>query len=80
MGVVLFKPNTLLDHGEEQRLLYKDGNLILPSRCHNRKEMNFIVEQLQFYSDVSFGRNYLWKKELQNQFEKEFLFHNIWNT
>lgn len=41
--------------------------------------MLFINEQLQFYSDVSFGRNYLWKKELTGYFEEEFLFTNIWN-
>jgi inositol 1,4,5-triphosphate receptor type 1/inositol 1,4,5-triphosphate receptor type 3 len=28
---------------------------------------------------VAFDRNFLWKKELGAQFEKSFLFRNIWN-
>lgn len=39
----------------------------------------YIIEQLTFFSEVAYGRNFLWKKELGAQFEKSFLFRNIWN-
>jgi inositol 1,4,5-triphosphate receptor type 1/inositol 1,4,5-triphosphate receptor type 3 len=39
----------------------------------------YIIEQLTFFSEVCLGRNFLWKKELGAQFEKSFLFRNIWN-
>lgn len=43
--------------------------------------LKFLISQLQFYSAVSFDRNYLWKKEItkNNNFPKEYLLKNIWN-
>lgn len=52
------------------------GVLQIPNAEHH--DMNFIIEQMQFYADVSFNRNYTWKKELEPQFKKEYLFDNIW--
>ena len=60
----------------------KAGSLIIPSECTDgsgNAKKQYIKEQLTFFSEVSFGRNFLWKKELGAQFEKSFLFRNIWN-
>ncbi|CAD8103545.1 unnamed protein product [Paramecium sonneborni] len=67
------------DKEDPDKISLKDGKLIIPFKLQNDpKEMYFINEQLQFYADVSFGRNYLWKQELEQYFSKDFLFQNIW--
>ncbi|CAD8132784.1 unnamed protein product [Paramecium pentaurelia] len=67
------------DKEDPDKISLKDGKLIIPFKLQNDpKEMYFINEQLQFYAHVSFGRNYLWKQELEQYFSKDFLFQNIW--
>ena len=62
------------------RLMSKAGQLIMPEECRPDKPIfQFIMEQLNFFASVALQRNYLWRKELSSQFEKSFLFRNIWN-
>ncbi|CAD8168125.1 unnamed protein product [Paramecium pentaurelia] len=67
------------------RLTSKAGQLIIPQDCDirdinksSRDKFMYIIEQLTFFSEVTLGRNYSWKNELGAQFEKSFLFRNIW--
>ena len=52
----------------------------MPNNCGHESQIFLIIkEQLNFFASVARDRNYLWKKELSAQFEKSFLFRNIWN-
>ncbi|CAD8068825.1 unnamed protein product [Paramecium sonneborni] len=73
------KIQLIKDKEDPDKISLKDGKLLIPFKLQNDpKEMYFINEQLQFYADVSYGRNYLWKQELEQFFSKDFLFQNIW--
>lgn len=73
------KISIVKDREDMDKISVKDGHLMVPLKLLNDpKEMQFINEQLQFYADVSFGRNYLWRRELSQYFSEEFLFANIW--
>ncbi|CAD8059333.1 unnamed protein product [Paramecium primaurelia] len=73
------KIQLIKDREDPDKISLKDGKLLIPFKLQNDpKEMYFINEQLQFYADVSYGRNHLWKQELEQYFSKDFLFQNIW--
>jgi hypothetical protein len=61
-----------------------DGNLrrnaddLLIPLAPDRRKLMFMQEQLQFYSEVSFGRNFVWREEITRQFPQDFLFRGIW--
>jgi len=33
---------------------------------------------LKFFSELSFGRNFLWKEQLKDAIPEEYLYKNIW--
>lgn len=38
-----------------------------------------LSEELNFYGSVSYGRNFLWKNELEGTILESYLISNIWN-
>ncbi|EGR27735.1 MIR domain protein [Ichthyophthirius multifiliis] len=59
----------------QENIFSQNGELIKPASL---QEWNLISQQLIFYSNLSKGRNFLWKQELQGQFRKDLLFKQIW--
>ncbi|CAK81479.1 unnamed protein product (macronuclear) [Paramecium tetraurelia] len=62
-------------YSKQTKLLHIETN----NGCIIDKEISFQYELLQFFSEVSYGRNYLWQAELSPLFEKEILINQIWN-
>jgi hypothetical protein len=56
-----------LDWDGMLRLSTQHNLFLIPPLC-DKKKFKFIINQLFFFSQVSFGRNYIWKKELVYQF------------
>jgi len=42
-------------------------------------ELEMLSEELNFYGSVSYGRNFLWKNELEGTILESYLISNIWN-
>ena len=42
-------------------------------------QASFLEEQLNLYSDLAVGRNYLWKTFLESRFPQDYVFKAIWN-
>ncbi|CAD8131502.1 unnamed protein product [Paramecium pentaurelia] len=62
-------------YNKQTKLLQIETN----NGCIIDKEISFQYELLQFFSEVSYGRNYLWQAELSPLFEKDILINQIWN-
>lgn len=43
------------------------------------KMISYLNEQVTFYSDLCLGRNYIWKRTLENIFPIQFVFSQIYN-
>ncbi|KAL4462524.1 hypothetical protein ABPG74_000354 [Tetrahymena malaccensis] len=59
---------------------FKSGSIKLPELGRDPKQFeNDVSEQLKFYSELSYGRNFLWRKELIAHFSNYYLLQNIWS-
>lgn len=60
--------NTLKDEDDDSEAK-KERNLLLA----------YLNEQIYFFADVSLGRNYIWKQQLESVFSIQFVFTQIFN-
>lgn len=60
--------NTIKDDDEDAEAK-KERNLLLA----------YLNEQIYFFADVSLGRNYIWKQQLESVFSIQFVFAQIFN-
>ncbi|EGR32737.1 MIR domain protein [Ichthyophthirius multifiliis] len=62
---------------------FKTGAVKLPDPNSTEQEIKQyernVSEQIRFFSELSFGRNFLWCKELIPHFSNHYLLENIWS-
>ncbi|KAL4438400.1 hypothetical protein ABPG74_009439 [Tetrahymena malaccensis] len=72
----LYKKFSAIREEIKLNLQYENGKI---KRIQNFQELENTCEQIMFYANLSFGRNYLWSKYLKDKFKSEDLFSLIWD-
>ena len=83
-----FKKNNL-ESQATMTMIFNDKNSLLNTikdedeDTEAKRERNLLLaylnEQIYFFADVSLGRNYIWKQQLESVFSIQFVFSQIFN-